>query len=562
MLHKVRDEIIRILQTNLGPGIEVELSEPPQIEMGDFSFACFELAKAAKQNPVQLAAVLREKIVASLSPQGLVREVQAVGPYLNFFIDQEKITTQVLSGPVSFKGSRGTVLMDVFQANSLKAFHIGHVRNAALGESIRRILAFVGYKTKTYSYYGDVGINIARWLWYFEKFYQGAVPKAGFNKWAGEIYAQAAQKVAEKPEYEAECQEYNRRLDQRDPKLVKIWKKLCAQSYAGSQEIKKELNCQVDYFFPESVCEAPGKKYVQAQIKAGKLKKDQGAWVIDLDKYDLGVFILLKSDGTALYQTKDYGLAELRRKKVSNFTKLLFVVGSEQEFYFRQLFKSMAVLGYPGWDRNYHVAHGLVSLQDGKMASRLGNVIVYEDLRNETIKRVLAEINKRNASLKNKAKVAEVVAFGAIKFAMLSVDNTRPIKFDWDAVLDFEGDTGPYLQYTYARIRSISRKSGHKKLVAKVDYSLLANIEERRLIKVLSRFSNVITKAADEYRPSLIANYLLNLASEFNHFYHACKVIDQTQPKLMSARLVLIDKVASTIQSGLALLGIETVEEM
>ncbi len=566
MSNKIKKEITAIIQKFVGKEIEVVLTEPPNVEMGDFSWAVFEWAKKKKKNPPQLAQEISTEINKNLGKYKILRGVQAVGPYLNIFVDQEKLTKETLGAKLRAKKNQGKVALDVFQANPLKIFHIGHLRNAVLGESIRRLLKFSGYQTVTYSYSGDVGIHVARWLWYFKNFYQGKIPQEDFTKWAGEIYTKACVKMTEKEEYQQAVAEINRLLDKRDRKIIKLWRDLTKKSYQASWQIAKELACRVDHSFPESVCEKPGKKYIEQKIKQGKIKQDQGAWVVDLKKYKLGVFILLKSDGTALYQTKDYGLAELRRKKIKNFDKCLFVVGEEQNFYFQQLFKSMEVLKYPGWQKNEHLAHGLVSLKEGKMASRLGNVIAYDDLRDQTIKKVLAEMAKRNPRLKNKEEVAKKVALGALKFSLLQVDRLKSIKFDWQQALSFEGNSGPYLQYTYARIKSIERKAkknrNTKTQKHKIDYGLLSNVAEVRLIKTLGKFEEAISNAGESYQPAVIANYLLDLAAEFNHFYHQCQVLDPEHLEISRARLVLITKVAEVLEQGLDLLGIEVVEEM
>lgn len=563
----IKKELEKIIQKMVGNDIEAELSEPPNIEMGDFSFACFELAKKKKESPVEAAKKLSGKINQEIKKYKILRQAQAVGPYVNFFVDRKILTKEILTGKLDFKKKKTKIVLDVFQANPLKAFHIGHLFNAILGESIRRLLKFVGYRTVTYSYSGDVGMHIARWLWYFQNFYKGKIPEKDFTKWAGEIYAKASAKIKEKPEYQETVNQLNQLIARRDKSIIRLWRKLIKLSYRASWGLAKELECRVDYSFPESVCEGPGKKIIQKKIKAGIIKQDQGAWGVDLGE-KLGFFILLKSDGTALYQTKDLGLAELRNKKIGNYQKCLLVVGSEQEHYFRQLFKTFELLNHSDAGKCEHVPHGLVSLKQGKMASRSGNVITYAELRDETIKKVLAEINKRNSKLKNKNKTAEIVALAALKFSMLQHDRLKNTKFDWQSALSFEGNSGPYLQYTYARIESIIKKSRNQsadsadKKSKKIDYNLLTNIEEARLVKVMGKFGKAIEKAAENYQPYILANYLLDLASEFNHFYHQCRVIDSENLALSRARLVLINKVAEILKQGLELLGIGTVEEM
>ncbi|MFA5358258.1 MAG: arginine--tRNA ligase [Patescibacteria group bacterium] len=565
MAVRIRQQIKDILRQSIGGDIDISLTIPPKLEMGDFSFALFELAKEQKKNPVELAAQLAVKLMQDVGDKNLIVEVQAVGPYLNIFVDKTAVVAEALKTKVAPKKGRGKIALDVFQANPLKMFHIGHLLNATLGDSLRRIVEFNGYKTATYSYSGDVGVHVAKWLWYYKNFYKGNVPKKEFNRWAGEVYAAACAKAAENSDYEKEINEINRLIDRRDKSIVSLWKKMTRASYKASWQIAKILDCRVDYSFPESICEDPGKKFVQAKMKSGSVKKDQGAWVIDLQQYKLGVFILIKTDGTALYQTKDLGLAQLRQKKIGKYDKCLFVVGGEQEFYFRQLFKTLEILGHPDAGKCEHVSHGLVSLKEGKMSSRLGNVISFDELLDRAQEKILEAINLKNPDLKNKNKVARIVALGALKFSMLHAERTHNVVFDWEQALSFEGNSGPYLQYSYARIRAIERKfkRGKSKIRAgKIDYSLLVNVAELRLIRVVSRFGTAVEKSFESYQPSVISNYLIELASEFNHFYHECKVVDPEHMALSFVRLELLKKVAEVLKQGLYLLGIDVVEEM
>jgi arginyl-tRNA synthetase len=578
MTDQIKEEIIKLLQTAVGKSTKVVLTTPPRVEMGDFSFPCFELASKKEKNPVELAKEISEKISQVINQSKSLREVQAVGPYVNFFASQEKLVAETLrTQDLGLRTQKkGKVVLDVFQANPLKIFHIGHLFNAVLGESIRRLLEFTGYKTVTYSYSGDVGVHVARWLWYFKNFYHGRVPEHEFNKWAGEIYAESGIEMTKKLKYEKEVNDINQLIDRRDKSIAPLWKKLTQKSYAASWEIAKELGCRVDYSFPESVCEGPGKEFLNSkfQIPNSKIKRNEGALGVDLGE-KLGFFILLKSDGTALYQTKDLGLATLRHQKIGQYEKCLFVVGSEQEHYFKQLFKTIEILDHPDKkSEKIHVAHGLVSLKEGKMASRLGNVVSYDELRDETFKKILGEIEKKNPGLKNKKAVAMKVTLAALKFSLLKSDRLKNIKFDWEEALSFEGNSGPYLQYTYARIQAIIKKAKKQKIkpsgagsgsagkAKNINYNLLTNIEEVRLVKVLGKFGEKIEQAAAEYQPYVLAQYLLELAAEFNHFYHQCRVVDLEHLAISQARLVLINKVAEVLEQGLALLGIEVVEEM
>ena len=541
-----------LLKEEIAKNLKVEIEEIEEPDKyGDFAYPCFNLAKKSKRNPNDIAKELAEKVNIKFL------DAKATGSYVNFFIKWGEFSQELLKNIDEKYGSgneKETVIMDVFQPNPFKPFHIGHIRNAVLGESIRRILDFQGKKTIAVSYMGDVGTHVARWLWYYDKFYKGKIPKENVSKWAGEVYAEATRKVAEKEEYEEEVKEVNKQLDERNPQLIEKWKKIRELCLKDFWKIKDELGIHLDDNFYESEVEEPGKETVEKLIKEGKAKKSEGAIVADLEKYGLGTFLLLKSDGTALYSTKDLGLLELKRKR-HKFDKSIFIVAEEQELYFKQLFKTMEIFKIPGWEKNVHVPYGLVTLKKGKMSSRFGTVILYEDFRDEMIKKV-REILK-DSDLDNKENVIRKVAFSAIKFSMLNIDNNKVIKFDWEQALDFEGKSGPYLQYSYVRTVNILKKAKLKDF----DASLLKEDIERLLIKKIAQFPEIVKKSADQYSPSIITNYLFELSQDFNTFYQSLPVL-KSEDKLKNARLKLVDTVRIILKNGLYLLGISVMDKM
>lgn len=523
---------------------------------GDFALPCFELAREMKKNPQSIAEDFAKKIKLENIA------TKSEGGYLNFYIDWKVFGQELLENVDEEygKGKEGKrILIDTFQPNPFKAVHIGHLRNGSLGDSIRRILEFEGNKVWTTTFMGDVGVHVAKWLWYYNKFCKGGIPKKDVSRWAGRVYAEATKKTEEKEEYEKEVQEVNKKMDAREPKLTAQWKELRDIFLEDFVRIAKELDFRLDDRMLESMAEEPGKRLVMKFFKEGKLKKSDGAIVTDLQKYGLGVFLLLKSDGTALYSTKDFGLFELKRKKFK-FDKSLYVVASEQDFYFRQLFKAFEILGLPGWEKCFHMSHGIVKLQEGKMSSRLGTVVLYEDLRDEAIRRVLKIIEEKNPELQDKEAAAKKIALGALKFSMLSVENARDIVFDWERALDFEGRSGPYLQYAYARACGILREA--KRMPKKFDASLFADEAEIALLKKIARFPSAVSGAAKVYSPHMIANYLIDLAQAFNSFYNKLSVLKAETAELKNARLKLVESTRTVLKSGLYLLGIEALERM
>jgi len=541
------------LKKEVAKALEVDINniEEPE-KYGDFAYACFSLASKLKKNPKEIASDLSKKMKIKF-----IGKIEATGPYVNFYVDWYELGQELFKNINEKYGSckeKETVIMDVFQPNPFKPFHIGHIRNAVLGESIRRILEFCGKKTIAVSYMGDVGTHVAKWLWYYSKFYKGEIPKENVSKWAGEVYAEATRKVAEKEEYEEEVKEINKKLDGRDKEIMKTWKNIRDLCLEDFWKIKEELGVHLDGNFYESEVEEPGRKIVQKLIKEGKAKTSEGAIVVDLEKYGLGVFLLLKSDGTALYSTKDLGLNELKRKKYK-FDKSLFIVATEQELYFKQLFKAMELFGIPSWENNFHVSFGLVVLKEGKMSSRYGTVILYEDLRDEMIRKV-GELLK-DTVIENKEDVIRKVAFSAIKFPMLNIDSHKTITFDWEQALDFEGKSGPYLQYSYVRAVNILNKAKVKRF----DASLLKEDIEIKLIKKTTKFPDIIKQSADKYSPNILSNYLFELAQDFNSFYHSSPVL-KAEEDLKNARLKLVESIKIVLGIGLELLGIPILEKM
>ncbi len=559
-----KKEIGKALSRALGNKIDSSIIEiPPDPLMGDYAFPCFTLAKEMKKNPNEIAQYLGEKIKTNK----YIDYVKIIGPYVNFFVKQDVLFNNVLLDVFLHREKYGkknvrkrTVLLEGWQPNTHKAFHIGHVRNAVLGESAARILEFYGYKVIRVSYMGDIGAHVAKWLWYFNKFYKEEIPKENIGKWAGNIYTLASVKEEENEEYKNEINDVHKRIEEGDKELVKLWKKtrdLCLKDF---WKIYKELDCKIDYPYFESDVEIEGKKIVKTLVEKGLAKYDEGAIVGDLEEYGLGVFVLLKSNGASLYSSKDIALAYLKSKNYK-FDLSLYIVASEQEFYFQQLFKTLEIIGYKDASKLRHVSYGLVMLKEGKMSSREGNIILYDDLRDKLVKKELDTIKGRELSAKKKNEIIKNVAFGAMKFTMLNQDSNKEIIFDPEQALSFEGETGPYVQYAYARTCSIlKRYKGEVK--GKIDFSLLDNKEEKKIVKIIADFPEMVEKAALSYKPSLICRILLDLSHMFNEYYHKHKILQEDNKRLEDARVLLVFCVKNVIENGLNLLSINVTDEM
>ncbi len=538
---------------------DISLETPPDEKLGDVAFPCFVLAKKTKKPPLEVSKEISE----NLKTGGMIKEIKQAGPYVNFFGDWEQLGNHVLESIKkegrNFGKGKGnlTYLLEVFQANPFKSFHIGHVKNAVFGEAINRILLFNGFKTATVNFSGDVGTHVAKWLWYYKNFYKGEIPKEDFSKWTGDIYAAACEKVEEKPGYKEEVAEINRLIDRQDPAILPVWKDIRKRCYDDYERIADELGVSVEQWYPESITVEEGKKVVRKLVNEGKLQVSDGAVIANLEKYNLGVLVFLKNDGTPLYAAKDAGLLQIKKRN-HKVDKFLYVVASEHDLYFKQLFKVYELSGIAKPGDHIHVSYGLVTLKEGKMASRLGNVIVYEDLKNEMIKRAKQEIEQRNPNLKNKEEVSRMIAFGAMKFTMLNIDNVKPIKFDWDEALDLQGKTGPYIQYTHARMCSLLKKAGKK---GEINASLLTHEKEVSLLRYLAKFPKTVSDAYSELKPLIIVNYVFELATKFNEFYQFVPVI-KAEDKIMKSRLGLVGGVKQVLLNGMWILGIKGPEEM
>ncbi|MBS1266683.1 MAG: Arginine--tRNA ligase [Candidatus Woesearchaeota archaeon] len=564
-MHQFKDQISQKLVklTKLSKSeIDSLLEVPPDPKLGDYAFPCFSLARTFKKAPNKIAQNLAEKFEVDET----IRKVEVKGPYLNFFIGTKELAQNILMQIKKQKQKYGisktkkrTILIEGWQPNTHKAFHIGHIRNAMVSESISRIFEFQGHKVIRSSYMGDIGAHVAKWIWYYTKHYKGKIPKNNVTKWAGEIYTKATQISAENEEYQKQINDIQKKLESQDKELTKIWKKTRELCIKDLWQIFEELDCKIDRPYWESEVEQPGIKIVKQQLEKGNAEYSEGAIIADLEKYNLKVLVLLKSNGTSLYSTKDLALAYLKSEEYE-FDQSLYIVGSEQEFHFKQLFQYLKIIGYPDADKVSHVSYGLVSLKQGKMSSRKGNIVLYEDLRDKLLKLAKSQISNRNLDEKQKQKVSRIVTFAALKFSMLNQDPKKFIIFDPKQALSFEGETGPYLQYTHARICSILRKSPQK-AITNVNFSLLQTKSEHNLIKQLGTFPDTVSQAASHYKPSSICRYLLDLAQMFNEFYHKHRVLSDNL-ELSKARLALIDSTRQVLENGLLLLGIQAPERM
>lgn len=521
----------------------------------DLGFPCFRLAKDLKMAPNQIAQSFVEKIGDD--------RVIVVWPYVNFQIPTNEFSSELIWEINSKKADFGKmepngqeVVLEWWQPNTHKAFHIGHLRNALVGNGIAACMTWAGYKVHGVSYPWDIWAHVAKWIWYFINFTDQKFPTEDFGVWAGKLYSEATTKVDENPdEYKAQIQKLQKDLEDWNPKLVEIWMESRERCLQDFREIFAELDCPIEKRYFEKDVEKPWIQKVKDMLD--KWIAQIGEWwaiIIDLEMYDLWVFLLLKSTWASLYSTKDIGLAYQKKADFPNYSQSLYIVWSEQEHHFQQLFKTLEIIWFP-YEQLHHISYWLVDLKDGKMSSRAGNVILYTELRDKLLAEAEKMMEWRNIPAEKKSQIAKSVAFAAMKFDMLLPDAGKKILFDSQAALSFEWETGPYLQYTHARCCSLLKKWNLD--VSNIDYSDFDEQEKWILIH-LAQFQDFILKAAKEYRPNYVARYLLDLSKLFNSYYNT------TSKKLVESNswLSLVVSVKQVLANGLSILWIDAPEEM
>jgi len=556
--------------------IEELLEKPPEGIGSDLALPCFLLAKSQHKDP----RIIAREIAGKLKPVGMIREAKAIGPYVNFYADWDRMNINVLQQIADMgkdfghsAGSKGKVMVEFCHANTHKAFHIGHVRNISYGESLSRILEAAGYKVVRANYQGDIGPHVAKCMWGFLKLHKGKVPKGEKSKgrWLGSVYAEANSKSKSSKKVEKEVMAINNKLYARDKKTLAAWKKTRDWSLGYFKDIYKDFGVKFNRLYFESEVEKPGAKAAKELLAKKIAKKSDGAIIVDLNSDNLGVFVLLTKEGNPLYSAKDLGLAALQMKE-HRPDRIIHVVGSEQKHYFQQLFRTLELAKSPVAEKEEHLSYELVNLPTGKMKSREGNVVLYDDLREEMVKLAEKESLKKNKNMKKKQmkKIAEQVGLGAIKFWMLNTGPDKVIVFDPDKASSFDENSGPYLQYAYTRACSIlSKAKGTKKrekLAAPIknlvrDVGMLKEEKELALIRLLNEFPDTVERAAREMHPHVMAGYATRLAITFNEFYESLPVL-RAEEDVKNARLVLVEAVKTVMKNALFLLGMDAPEQM
>lgn len=540
------------------------LEIPPDSKLGDYSFPCFVLAKELKNNPIGIATDLAVKISDNM-PKG-ISGVKAINGYLNFFVDKNLLVSSILSKILKdadkfgkgINKNKEKIMVEFSQANTHKAFHVGHIRGTSLGESISRILEFSGNKVVRANYQGDTGMHVAKWIWCFKKYHSKEALKKD-EAWIASIYVDAVKRLSENADLQAEVDVINKKLEEKkDKDLVKLWQKTRKLSLDSFEKIYKQLNTHFDVYFFEKDMEERGKEIAKELVQEGIARISEGAVIVDLEQYKLGVWVLLRKDGTVLYSAKDLALAE-KKFQEAKIDKSIGIIGAAQSLHTSQLLKTLELRDFPHAHDYSFVHFSEVRLPEGKMSSRTGQNILYSDFIKEVVEHSKSEIKKRFSKIKEKEleKRALAISISAIKYSMLKQDSNKILVFDKEEALNFEGNTGPYLQYSYARANSIMAKS-RAKVQSKIKIISL-NEKEILLAKKLAEFQEAVEHSNRQLNPSLIANYSFQLCQAFNEFYNECQVIltpEEEQRIALTKAFMIVQK------SALNLLGIDVLEEM
>ena len=548
-----KKELAKLLQKATKQNVEQAIEIPPDSKMGDLAFPCFSLAKSLKKSPAAIAKDLASKLKADF-----IHKVEAKGPYVNVFLKPtlvaEAVLTQVETTP---KKVNKTIVIECAGPNTNKPLHLGHLRNIFLGQSAQRIQEYAGNTVKLVNINNDRGIHICKSMLAYQKWGKNKKPNKKTDHFVGDFYVLYSKH--ENDELKEAAEQMLVKWEANDPPTKALWKKMNKWALDGFRETYKRLNLKFRKEYSESDHYGEGKKIVLEALEKGTFFRDEkNAVCADLTKFGLDKKVLLRPDGTSIYITQDINLAILRQSDFK-FDQSVYVVASEQNYHFKALFAIFELLKYKFAKKCYHLSYGLVNLPEGRMKSREGTIVDADDLLDEMEKLATAEIKKRykNLSKKEIAARAKMIGHGALRFFILKMDAVKDMVFNPKESLSFEGETGPYVQYAHARICSILRK---EKAPKKVDYKLYDN-DELQLIKKLGMFNEITQAAAEQYRPHLIAHYVLELAQLFNTYYSSHPIL-KAKKEIKEARLLLINKVKFILHQGLQLLHIDVPEQM
>lgn len=556
----IASELAKVIDSLDQDAILNLLEQPKSSDLGDIAFPAFSLAKVERKAPQAIAADIAEKI-----DQSAFEKVVATGPYVNFFLDKSKISDQVIKSVIEAGANYGqqdeghgqNITIDLSSPNIAKPFSVGHLRSTVIGDALSNIFRKMGYNTIKINHLGDWGKQFGLLMVAYKKWGSKKAVEANPIDELLKLYVRINAEIENDPELDEEGRKWFKKLEDGDPEATELWQWFRDESLVEFNRIYKLLGVEFDSLNGEAFYNDKMDEGVQILEEKGLLKESKGASIVELDDVNLPPAMIKKSDGATLYITRDIATA-IYRARTYNFVKNIYAVGQEQSNHFRQLKAVLKKMGFDWSDDMVHVDFGLVTKNRQKLSTRKGNIILLEPTLQEAISRAKAQIEEKNPELENKEEVAHAVGVGAVKFYDLKTDRRNGYDFDLEAMVSFEGETGPYVQYAYARIQSILRKANFTPSTD-ATYSL-SDPESWEIIKLLQDFSRVVKRAAENYDPSLIAKYAINLAQAFNKYYAHTRILDESPER--DSRLALSYSTAVVLKEALRLLGVEAPEKM
>ena len=551
--------------TDLAPETVSNLLEtPPEQKLGDLAFPCFVLAKTMRKAP----PIIAKELLSQFPCDDFIEKTEAVGGYLNFFFNRERFTKNVIENILSERENYGksdigngkTVLVEFSSPNIAKPFHIGHLFSTAVGNSLEHIYKHLGYKTIKINHLGDWGTQFGKLISAYKRWGdRSVIEKDPINELL-KIYVKFHEEAELHPELEDEAREYFKLLEENDPETTQLWQYFRDVSLVEFKKVYDRLGVSFDSYAGESFYSDKMQEVVEILSDKHLLTESDGAMVVNLDDQNMPPCIILKSDGATIYATRDIAAA-LYRKRTYDFYKNIYVVGTPQALHFRQIFSVIQKAGFEWGKDCVHVGFGLVKFPDKKLSTRHGDVIFLEDVLNESVNKTLEIITDNNPGMENKELAAEKIGIGAILYTFLKNSREKDIVFSWDSMLDFEGESAPYVQYSYARAKSILRKNTLD--YSHPDFKTTVSDDEYALISHLNSFADAVCDAAEKNEPFYINRYVTGLARCFNKFYNNNPILkDSVDDKTKKARLAIAEASAEVLKTALSLLGIDTVESM
>lgn len=563
----VSSKVLEVIKNNfqgidiVAEDIALMLEYPPDTSMGDIALPCFKLSKTLRRSPIQIAQTIADGL-SDLS----IKKAEAVNGYLNICISDDYLSN-VLRGEILNKGEKygsddfgkgKTVVLDYSSPNVAKPFHIGHLGTTVIGHSLKKLHEFVGYDCVGINYLGDWGTQFGKMIVAFKKWGdRNAINEGGIDKLV-ELYVKFHHAAEEDSALNDEARAEFHKLELGDEENIALWKWFIEISIAEYKKTYGQLGIEFDSYKGESFYTDKMPAQVQKLRDMGLLKIDDGASIVDLEEYNMPPCLILKRDGSTLYPTRDIAAA-VYRKQTYDFDKAIYVTSAGQSLHFAQWFKVVELMQYDWYDKLVHIPYGTVSINGAKLATRTGNVILLKDLFAQAIEKVSEIMNEKNPNLENKDKVAEAVGVGAIVFYYLSSNRIRDINFVLEDALSFDGNTGPYVQYTYARTCSLIEKSKDRDLDGNIIFTAE---EERELVKTLTRFPEKVLEALDSYEPSVVTRYILDVATAFNRFYHNCQILSAEDKNVLSTRIALTQAANYVLGNAFELICLKKTEKI